>query len=671
MEYRKNFLETDLFNFQDEVNENTSLVSSPTDDNTGVDSDGDREMCPCRMPVTEDDYKKISDGMPPRMSGHILTECLGISDAWYPELEENRYNDLMTWSNRQTSEVTRAILYDKLAKALHMEICESSDWFDFLIPVQCKNHYSSIVEMQNICTTDDCPCSMEVSERDYSKISRGMPPRMWKHICRECLGISDADLYKAEYKNWFQSIESSICDALITWSHAQEVGVTKARLYGKFVKARKLGLCETTEWFDFLIPNDCRCRVPSFGTEIRRPERTKPGILEECRVRLLSNPLGIHILLTSFMVQLLYGIKFRDEMGTGILLLNSFLRLITLVNVCLACSGFVQIASPFVIDLKSKIRIVFLLSGVIHSITLLTIENYVVSYVLNIVLIQIPLLFVGAEIIPTFFVTKQQITAVYGMYRPQRFFHEKILSFINWSVCGVMTACFVQLNFDLNSTSVFYISLFTAIAIVFVWFSTLDRDSPDFYQQLISLFLLISKFCSIDKILVLLGSIAGAIGLIVIYVLLILHYEHHFVIRENTDLLKDCICTLVILNIQRIFYFNAEGKRQFIVEVYVVVGVYILNMIIMYIRLSDKCNYKRLSEGDDVFGLTLFQASKFFSRFLFPMNGYSPYYEHVCPGPVVYQTVRPLNTIAVPFNQTVLSPNTTDIPLNVTNLTFT
>ena len=638
-------------------------MSSPTDDITGVDGDGEREMCPCRMPITKDDYKKISNRMPPRLSTQILTECLGISNPWFPEFEPHRYNALVTWSNKQTIEVTRAILYDKLAKAVHMEICESSDWFDFLIPVQCKNHYSSIVEMQNICTTDDCPCSMEVSERDYSKISRGMPPRMWKHICRECLGISDADLYKAEYKNWFQSIESSICDALITWSHAQGVGVTKARLYGQFVKARNMGLCESTEWFDFLIPTDCPCHVPSFRTEIRRPDRIKLGILKECMVRLLSNSLQIHIMLISFMVKLCY-----ETLQYEVTNINIFLQF-----ACAFTTLFCLMHSVLGwIELNSKLSIVYLLSGVIHFITLLTVGSHRLGYYLNMALIQFPLLWIKAENIPTLLVTRQQLTAVYGMYRPQMFWSEIFLSFITWSVSGVMIACLVRLCFDLNSTSEFYISLCTDIVIVCVWLSTLDQDSLDICQHLTSTFksgkialCTCSDTCRIKWLLIamyIVGNYCILHSLIIDYSL---DGSNPYVIRDDTDLLTACICTLVILNIQSIFYFRAEEKRSRGWELLTFLLLYMINAGILGYR-SLKCSQCVLNAGEvtDQINNIIFQA-------LFPFKGYSPYDVYLCPGPGVNTTVLPLNTTNVPLNQTVLPLNTTDIPLNVTNLTVT
>ncbi len=196
------------------------------------------------MPVTWQDYIKISCGMPPRVSRHILTQCLGMSEE---DLNKagfgiNLYiigidKALNAWSQAQESEVTRAELHHKLAKAVNLRLSESTSWFDFLIPEECQNH-SAISDINH--RHANCQCSMKVTERDYSKISRKMPPRMWKHICRECLGISDADLYKAEYKNWFRSIESSIFDALITWSQAQEVRVSKKNLYERFVEARNI-----------------------------------------------------------------------------------------------------------------------------------------------------------------------------------------------------------------------------------------------------------------------------------------------------------------------------------------------------------------------------------------------------------------------------------------------
>ncbi len=57
-----------------------------------------------------------------------------------------------------------------------------------------------------------CPCSMPVTKQDYKKISRGMPPRVSRHILVQCLGMSEEDLDKVGYlSNW----DASVIDAAL------------------------------------------------------------------------------------------------------------------------------------------------------------------------------------------------------------------------------------------------------------------------------------------------------------------------------------------------------------------------------------------------------------------------------------------------------------------------
>ena len=610
--------------------------------------------CPCSMALTKEDYSKISRGMPPRMATHILTKCLGISNVWNAaEFEAHRYKCLMTWSNDQTNEVTRAIMYDKLLKAVHLELCESPEWFDFLIPQECKNHHSSDKDIAHTCTNADCPCNMKVTEQEFSKISRGMPPRMWKHICRECLGISDNDLHKAEYKNMFKFLESSIFDALITWSHAQKVRVTKARLYRKFVIARNMGLCESSEWFEFFIPQECQKHIPSPVTEIIRPQGGKIGILEECMVRRLPTPIQIHVMLTSFIVKLLYGKSLTFLWGC--LFVTFFCPLLTFLSVR---------GSSIVLHTKSKAKlgIVYLLSLVFHFIALIVAEGHMMSYFVNIYIIQLILLLINAENTSTFrFLTKRQITAVYGMYRPKRFFYEIELSFINWSVLGMMAAFCVRLKANPSTTSVFYISCFTTVINMIVWASTLDQDSCQCITYKVQ--------CQRKTCCCFCRGLCATIATIVcIFPFIIISGVICFalltesslpkeplpsIMYENNDLVIACISTLVILNVVRICNFCPEENRRPVREYLSFFMLHVINTCVLHYRLS-KCDFK--TDFETSFDQVVHNVIKVWYQIFFPFNGYSPYDLYLCSGLEVNRTAVP-----------------TEVPLNiqVTNITVT
>ncbi len=498
-------------------------------------------------------------------------------------------------------------MHNKLVKAVNLGLSETTDWFDILIPTEYQNHpTSSYTENRNT----NCPCNMAVTECDYSKISRGMPPRMWKHILRECFGISDADLYKAEYKNWFKSIESSIFDALVTWSQAQEIRLSKKNLYGKLAKARNMGLCETTEWFDFLIHPDCQNHLPPF-TEVARPQYKKLSIMQECSVKLIPNPVYIHIMLTSFFIKFLYvsmltscALPFSVDMQkVWVWYLAIYGIMFVLLHFLPWNSDMNAQVITTISELIPKHNFLILISAVIHFMLLIEEQNKIVevlkneekgncpiiSFTYGIVLsmIQTPLLFSflprGSTHMSSFrFMPHQDIVAVYGQWKPQRFFHEILLSCITWSTSGMIIAYFVR--HMASPTTMFYTSCFTAIIIIFIWVSTLDADSICLWIDLFSFFKNIkAKICSSPcfvsfAIIVLFCCYFVIFGAVMMEVFKLKNVSDDYTISDkNNELITVCLSTLVVLNIQRIFDFYPEEKRRPHWEMFIFIILYLIN----------------------------------------------------------------------------------------------
>ena len=600
------------------------------------------------------------------MSSHILTECLGISDVLDAEHEPQRYDYLITWSNEQTNEETRASMYNRLLKAVHLGLSESSDWFDFLIPLECKNHHCSNEEIPNACTNTDCSCSLAVTEQELSKICHKMPPRMWKHVCRVCLGISDADLFKAEYKNFFRSIELSAFDALLTWSQAQEGGVTKARLYGKFVKARNLGLCESTEWFDLLLPIECQNHLQMSKTKIVRTPLRRLTFLQECFVRLLHNPLHLHIMLTSFLVKLLYT-KILMSCATVFsfvtLLWIWFSAIAVFFGIIFHYRGRCCVSVKHTQTLKSvlgttqKCNFFFFLSSVLQFVLIFMSHGKIVesikgydgcaflslSYGIVIVMVQIPLLLklTVSESISNFkFIPLHQITVVYGQYKPLRLGHEILLSYITWSVTGMILAYVIRST--LNPIWISYTSCFTAIGIIVVWACTLDHDSIS------------SIKCSWTgdsdgptdtkasccKAFYTIGF--NSFHMLFSCILFFFHSQSEklwgHITFDDSELIMACISTLVILNMQRIFGLYTEDRRRPRWELFVFILLCVLNAY-MVISNPSKSTFTRW----------FFYCSKLF----FPMSGFAPidfnagvYYYHTSTTMNMTNTITASNVTA-------------------------
>ncbi len=286
-------------------------------DTEQVTSDTEVVQCECQKPVTEEDFRQLLLNMPERTFKHILVRCLNIQEDSLPFFimvpvarAELVSLFLHRWSQNLDYQL-RSNLYNKLLKAKTLGLCSTTEWCEFLVPSTCivKCQFTA----ENYKRYHSCAeCNTRVTEQELSQISRTMPPRMWKHICRECLEISDNTIHGIEYRNAFRFWKNTIFDVLKAWS-LKEFNPTRGELYKKLLKARSLGICESTEWFEFLIPPSCRIHFPieeSYDTD--RQQEIQLSKSKLLLVRLMENPLRSHFMLVSLFIKLSnYGMSHK------------------------------------------------------------------------------------------------------------------------------------------------------------------------------------------------------------------------------------------------------------------------------------------------------------------------------------------------------------------------
>ncbi len=166
-------------------------------------------MCPCNKLVTGEDYENLAEKMPERRWKQILTECLGVPEELcnhankkFPAVYDKIVDSMNLWTKSSTHGcaaffLTRLELYKKLVKAHELGMCDSTEWFSFLVLPNCVAKGGCMFVQPKYLSHSCLKCDAQVTEGELSKISRHMPPQMWRHICTECLGVSDADLDRA------------------------------------------------------------------------------------------------------------------------------------------------------------------------------------------------------------------------------------------------------------------------------------------------------------------------------------------------------------------------------------------------------------------------------------------------------------------------------------------
>ncbi len=239
--------------------------------------------------------------------------------------------------------------------------------------------------------------------------------------------------------------------------------LSKLYLYEKFAKSVEKGICETKEWFDFLIPQSCQEHFPSNNTA----GICKPGKVSSTKkflIRLTHKPLYAHIMVLCFMIKLLFHLDPETtHSDVGGFLTASFVipsqmlmcgvikamgHLIKFVLNCGIGSSHKREYSLHCASMEKSaelpnMNMLFFLAAIVGFILLFLAEASVINYMVNVVFIQMFLMacvVAGGKIAPFSFITQKEISAVYGRYEPKYNLPEKILPHINASVLGMLLA---------------------------------------------------------------------------------------------------------------------------------------------------------------------------------------------------------------------------------------
>ncbi len=209
-------------------------------------------------------------------------------------------------------------------------------------------------------------------------------------------------------------------------------------------------------------------------------------------------------------------------------------------------------------------------------------------------------------------IQKQHIVAVYGQCKPERFFHEIVLSYITWSTSGMIIAYVVR---DMvNPLSVYYISCFTTISIMILWACTLNKDSICLWIDVTAFFCntktkIRSSQCSLLSFGIVFFTFYIINFAFVIYnAFTPYNTVDLYTISDNSKLITACLSTLVVLNIQKIFDFYPEERRQSPWEIFVFVLLCVINTCL----------------GASNFNQCTLFLSPWFDSLVFPVSGFIP-----------------------------------------------
>ncbi len=148
---------------------------------------------------------------------------------------------------------------------------------------------------------------MNLTERDLSVLSRKMPPDKWRFILRECLDISEADISRAEYSCRGEAVQAVIFKALHTWMEGESPPLNRLDMYHKLDQARTHGICQTNNWYQFLLPDHFQLDTPHQGS-INSAQHMENGIMQRKGILLwiLSKPLEINFMISALILHLYF-----------------------------------------------------------------------------------------------------------------------------------------------------------------------------------------------------------------------------------------------------------------------------------------------------------------------------------------------------------------------------
>ncbi len=614
-------------------------------------SDTEIVQCECQKPVTEEDFRQLVQNMPRRTFQHILETCFDIPKDSLQK-GERFYVPLHRWSQKLENQLTRSQLYNKLQKAKRLGLCSTTEWCEFLVPSTCivKCQFTA----ENVERNHSCAeCNTKVDPNtDLARISRNMPPRLWQHIVSECLEVSDAEIYIQEYKSGFKWLRNIIFDILYAWW--KKVNPTRAQLYEKFTRAISLGICESTEWFEFLISPSCRIHFPVEERGIHDTERQQGIKLSKSKqllVRLMENPLGLHFMLVSLFIKLNYGISH-----------NIYPPLSLALSMCVfpLLIFRVPVSLEYCLSLEyvPKLNLMYLILAILNFLSMYMGESsygsLIVTWIVQCVFIMsTPYATCIHTTKPCFsmtpnkeavdkvwFVTQRDIVTVYGKYRPHCSALETFVNYMTWSYTGILMAYIIMYIWELNATTIRQLSVLSQIAIITMWLMTFNEKS--FYScrdvKMLSKALLSWIILSTPALIFI------PVFFLVVWFSVLNHVDELVIVIDliacsslppgPSELVTSCLVTLFIINLYRIFNFLPEEKRSWYQEYF--------TCTLMWWIISFVLTYK-WSGGSGEFGRNLF-----FRLILVVLNPILPY--EICLTKVSHTTTENTTVTQTMFN---------------------
>ncbi len=160
------------------------------------------------------------------------------------------------------------------------------------------------IDVDETSLTGECENNDLITQKDLSEVSRTIPPGKWRQILVECFGITEEDIYKAEYACKGEGLETTILNALITWQQNRPERLAKTELYNILRKAVEKNIVKNSSWCDFLLPN-APCKVePETVIDCKVPS-LKNQLISELKSN-LGNSLHWYIMITTCIIQLFY-----------------------------------------------------------------------------------------------------------------------------------------------------------------------------------------------------------------------------------------------------------------------------------------------------------------------------------------------------------------------------
>ncbi len=444
--------------------------------------------------------------------------------------------------------------------------------------------------------THTCPeCEAPVSEQDCAEISRNIPQRLWTHILMECLQIEDDALYRARYNsgNWW--IESVILQALLDWKKRE--CPTKAQLDQSFIQAVNKGICKDNKWFEFLLKEDCQQHFPVSDVIEEWSADDTLGTAERCLIRLLHSSIYVHVMLTCFTIKIFHGSS-PYVCGGYSELEDLMSNIIGIIFVILIIFGYLQhfisrnTREWLLPENVPKVNLLVFILQFLSSVSVIAFQtskvwyfataSYICTFYIPQIIIAVCVSLSG-KASRFWFVTEKKFDIVYGKYKPNAGWPEVLLPYFTWSFLGILLAYFILNTWSPSEGAKYQITCLTQVVLLTAWFLTLKREC--IYNKE-DLKMLGKSFIWAFVVFLLVPLCCGAA--------LLIYRTESIVVSDNDfdyvtcsalpseylNIMRLCLATLVILNIQRIFCLLPEESRKSRREVLFFLAMLIANTIV-------------------------------------------------------------------------------------------